>query len=1552
MKKINRLLAVLMAFTVVITTFGSDLTTAHVYATETEITDDADGDIKTADWEPTGDDVIISSETSTEASTEDVSKEGNTDLSDENPDESKDNPDTKTGTDDKLDENVDSAVVGADVQNSEIIVDGTEAVITDGSKDEDSDEESLEAIVGNIKVTASADEGVLPEHARLDVKIVEFEPDKQQEVNEKIEEVLNDDVEDKEAKVQDTINFDINIFADSLITDKNPTGKFEPEEGTTVKIEFSNITEAVDADSNDDSGLAVFYVDDELSVDKEAKDDTASDEIAFDASHFSIYAVTMYYYILGIPGSVSFNAGVYDLEGNEITTDDSAKTVNMDYELINWQKLPSEVAPLIDGYSFDNAKINDKQIIKFVYGVFTGLRAQVDGGYVDVDTDAAEAVKFYYSEDGYGQNGLTPVAVYATDGTSSPNLSDHNADLLSTLKLGWIQDDGYFPIGVVWLDKKAVRAGLNGDIKSVIDSITDIDTSYLQNAGEKNASNAVFSNKELIKLDTDGYAKSYKTAFFAWHNESQGETNPEHEETEGENKGNTNIKVPDDFVNFKYHLDVRFATKIIDIKGVYYTGETYEKTVDDFARQAILDGSPFSLNAANKLATDNNDDQNYKLEGVYSDGSLTTKFNGLDAVGADTTLYAKFVKSDTERLGFYLLLKDAAKPGPGGQNPIFYYPYKDDPSWPGTAKSMELLTPTYSTNDGNYRSIYNWGGINKAEINYSYNTGVKESIDAYVKKVYGSDFSEKDVVWYVYKKQSRTSNYNHIDGYVSTNITYYANNGTGRSITVSTIGDPATPIRWGESIDVKSSTFWNGNKVFVGWNTQADGKGTWYGTNDDNKTIALNGKIKLYAQWAKEVEYTVNYIVQGEDGSYNHRAAGIYVPNYYKRVNYKLQLRDGEEVPVSVKESAEFSSTRDLQYRFNEEKTQTTFSEKFKSSGVGYTVSKGNDAETWEGKATQNGQKINLFVFFKRDDLNVKLEVYSKDQSWYYDGLYHSYNKKEEKNFGFDNSGNKNLVVTGVELSGKVKDVTGPNDSNNNKISKIYVTDKSNEAKYTYYVNKQGQVVNSKGIVVKDISVTFGTLTILPRTVYLTSSTISKEFDGKALTAYNSEQANAKTITVSKYVDQYKTETSSQEKHEGFVWGEGINLWSVRFTGSRTEVGGKDLAENKFTFELLPHTQAKNYNIIPVYGDIKITDRSDEHKYIIYVKLGADNTGGKTSLPYNGLLQEADFGVNIYAKKEKLPVNTMLSSWFNLGALVVHAEEGSETSEEIAGTKLLPVEDNIDGMNVVIDNLYISGGEGIDVDYYPVMLNKEHMTIKTNIGGKEIDLKNQVKIVVINDAPDATETEKTIPSGENEFEIGGLEITAIPMVIKAENKNKAYNAPDPSYTVAVSGLVARDEANQGRIAELFNSNQTLFTREQGEAAGGKYEITVNIPEVIPGVDAALKAVLDNYVLTPEKGILTIGTPSSDDIVVIDDDDDRDDETTETFTVAAFSAPTNAAAVLGAQREPVVGDGPAVLGARRAPTDDTDILGRIITIIVAAVIAFSMVFIKRKKKEEN
>ena len=51
MKKINRLLAFLLAFTVVITTFSSDLTTAKVFATEEETVIDTEDKINTVEKE-------------------------------------------------------------------------------------------------------------------------------------------------------------------------------------------------------------------------------------------------------------------------------------------------------------------------------------------------------------------------------------------------------------------------------------------------------------------------------------------------------------------------------------------------------------------------------------------------------------------------------------------------------------------------------------------------------------------------------------------------------------------------------------------------------------------------------------------------------------------------------------------------------------------------------------------------------------------------------------------------------------------------------------------------------------------------------------------------------------------------------------------------------------------------------------------------------------------------------------------------------------------------------------------------------------------------------------------------------------------------------------------------------------------------------------------------------------------------------------------------------------------------------------------------------------
>ncbi len=66
----------------------------------------------------------------------------------------------------------------------------------------------------------------------------------------------------------------------------------------------------------------------------------------------------------------------------------------------------------------------------------------------------------------------------------------------------------------------------------------------------------------------------------------------------------------------------------------------------------------------------------------------------------------------------------------------------------------------------------------------------------------------------------------------------------------------------------------------------------------------------------------------------------------------------------------------------------------------------------------------------------------------------------------------------------------------------------------------------------------------------------------------------------------------------------------------------------------------------------------------------------------------------------------------------------------------------------------------------------------------------------------------------------------------------------------------------------------------------------------------------------------------------------------------YTPDTPVGSVLGAKRE-AAGEGGAVLGARRAGTEDTtNNIGRIITIVVAAGIGFTMIFLKRKKNEDQ
>ena len=93
-------------------------------------------------------------------------------------------------------------------------------------------------------------------------------------------------------------------------------------------------------------------------------------------------------------------------------------------------------------------------------------------------------------------------------------------------------------------------------------------------------------------------------------------------------------------------------------------------------------------------------------------------------------------------------------------------------------------------------------------------------------------------------------------------------------------------------------------------------------------------------------------------------------------------------------------------------------------------------------------------------------------------------------------------------------------------------------------------------------------LTIIKRTVTLTSATASKPYDGTALT-------NDK-VTVG---------------GQGFVEGQGA---TYKVTGSQTVVGKSD---NKFTYELKKGTNADNYTITTTEGKLEVTGLEDSKKH-------------------------------------------------------------------------------------------------------------------------------------------------------------------------------------------------------------------------------------------------------------------------------------------------------------------------------------------------------------------
>ncbi|WP_024866203.1 InlB B-repeat-containing protein [Butyrivibrio sp. FCS014] len=216
--------------------------------------------------------------------------------------------------------------------------------------------------VDGIQISFFAAKDVLPDDVYFTVDTLSSKEEAQ--IADMIEEDLNADTE-AEIEVQKTISFDINFFAKSMITDENPEGKVQPQDGT-VRVTFDDISKAESDVTSSDTSLAVYHVEDDMSGVNQEKvlENNTTNAIVIDAKHFSTYTVAVYK-----SGSNSTYASIYAVT-YEYDPEDSAYVREIDTgatgnELqISAKQVKTAIntiAPKINGYTYNHAGVVNSQ---------------------------------------------------------------------------------------------------------------------------------------------------------------------------------------------------------------------------------------------------------------------------------------------------------------------------------------------------------------------------------------------------------------------------------------------------------------------------------------------------------------------------------------------------------------------------------------------------------------------------------------------------------------------------------------------------------------------------------------------------------------------------------------------------------------------------------------------------------------------------------------------------------------------------------------------------------------------------------------------------------------------------------------------------------------------------------------------------------------------------------------------------------------------------------------------------------------------------------------
>ena len=469
-----------------------------------------------------------------------------------------------------------------------------------------------------------------------------------------------------------------------------------------------------------------------------------------------------------------------------------------------------------------------------------------------------------------------------------------------------------------------------------------------------------------------------------------------------------------------------------------------------------------------------------------------------------------------------------------------------------------------------------------------------------------------------------------------------------------------------------------------------------------------------------------------------------------------------------------------------------------------------------------------------------------------------------------------------------------------------------------------------------------GTLTVNPRTITLVAVSDEKYFDGTALTKAEYYIGNGE-----------------------FVGGD-IDKLVVYVAGSRTYVGESANRITEISFGPTSYDEfiddsvdIGNYIIKREDGTLKVNSLKPEDRIKMYIRLNINDEGiNDKSEMYDGKEHEMTVDVDILnevtestseigdlagvtpeegeakavkASRVDPPEKSVITELAekadsvlealapSLGTLIVHAAEKSTKTTNVAKKEFTDVKT---GVKYEVSGIVLNTEYGIDVDDYYVSIDTSAMSITLN----EIPVSDQFDVKVVT------------PDTDKPTVVGAVHVTKRDVVLTSESASQEYNGSAltrPNVTQSGSGFVDGEIINLRATGTIVNQgtveNTIVYDYNPDNAQGAKYleneELFAN-----------------NYAVTLNNGTLSVFVTPGDD----DDDDDNPGTTTIPDAPVAL-APSGA--VLGAQR--ATGDGPAVLGARRAGTDDeTNRMARVFAMVAAAAIAVTMMITGKKKDEEE